>query len=293
MKDKELQFWYFLIEGNLDDKTGAYGNFYTYGERCGEALGKTYLIAKQEGIINPMVIESTRLDNLKEFEIPEEAERISDSTYMIPSLNTFELNPKEYFFKPPAGISFDTIIGEYDSELILEQFAAYNKNENGVYELQLVVDKTRLVEIFFKCFDLIEPIDAFWIYICEHWLNRKRELWASKSITNKSEIIKFLKKHRANTIENGFVELVVNSNIGKTNLMLCEHKKVQLHTESEEIFKKFIGGLIDLGFKQTKDFYNIEFGYHHWHYRPIDSLDRDDFAVMLIDNEFENIKLEK
>ncbi|SEL54001.1 hypothetical protein SAMN04487910_2758 [Aquimarina amphilecti] len=293
MKSKGLQFWYFLIEGNLDDKTGAYGNFYTYGERCGEALGNTYLIAQQEGIINPTVIETTRLDNLEEFELPEEAEQVSDSTYMIPSLNTFELNPKEYFFKPPTGISFDTIIGEYDSELILEQFVAYNKNENGVYELQLVVDKNRLVEIFFKCFDLIEPIDAFWIYICEHWLNRGRELWASKSVINKNEIIKFLKKHKTNTIENGFVELVVNSNTGKTNLMLCEHKKVQLHTESEEVFKNFIGGLIDLGFEQTKDFYNIEFGYHHWHYRPIESLDRDDFAVLLIDNEFENIKLEK
>ena len=57
---------------------------------------------------------------------------------MIPSLNTFKLNPEEYFFKPPTGISFDTIIGEYDSELILEQFAAYNKNDNGIYQLEIL-----------------------------------------------------------------------------------------------------------------------------------------------------------
>lgn len=293
MKDKDLQFWYFLIEGKLDDKTGAFGNFYTYGQRCGDALGKTYLIAEQEGIINPTLIETTRLDNLEDFEIPEEAEKITESTYMIPTINTFKLNPDEYFFKPPTGISFDTIEGEYDSELIQEKFVAYNKNENGVYEFQMVVDKTRLIEIFLKCVDFIEPVDAFWIYICAHWLEQKRELWASKSLTDKNKIIEFLKKYQTDTLENGFVDLVVHSSNGKTNLMLCEHKKIQLHTESEELFKKFIDSIIDLGFEQTEDFYNIEFGYHHWHYRPSKSLDRDDFKVMLIDNEFENIKIEE
>ena len=122
MKHNDLQFWYFLIEGKQDDNTGAFGNFYTYGLRCGDALGKTYLIAEQEGIQNPTVIETIRLDNLDDFEIPEEAEKVSEYTYMIPTINTFKLNPQEYFFKPPDGIAFGTIEGEYDSELIKEIF---------------------------------------------------------------------------------------------------------------------------------------------------------------------------
>src|SRR6056297_3137836 len=112
MKNKNLQFWYFLIEGKLDEETGAIGNFYTYGKRLGEALENTYLIAENEGFINPTLIETIRLDDIEDFEIPEEAVRFSDSVLMIPTIHTFDLKPKEISFKPPKGIAFSTIEGD-------------------------------------------------------------------------------------------------------------------------------------------------------------------------------------
>ena len=290
MKNKDSQFWYFLIEGKLDEETSAIGNFYTYGKRLGEALGKTYLIAENEGFINPTLIETIRLDDIEDFEIPEEAARFSDSVLMIPTIHTFDLKPKEISFKPPKGIAFSTIEGDFDQDLITESFIAHDKNESGIYEFQMVVDSSRLSEVFFNCCDFIEPVDAFWIYICNHWDDKERQLWASKTLTDTEKIKKFLLENKHDTIENGFIDIVVHSSTGKTNLMLCEHKKIQLHTESEVVFKKFIDSVVNLGFGQTEDFYNIEFGYHHWHYRPKNSLDRDEFQVMLIDNDFENIK---
>lgn len=70
-------------------------------------------------------------------------------------------------------------------------------------------------------------------------------------------------------------------------MTLDDHKKIQLHTKDEEVFKNFIGNIIDLGYEQTRDFYNLEFGYHHFHYRLADSLTRTEFKQMLTENRFE------
>jgi hypothetical protein len=48
------QFWYFLIEGQQDNITGVYGNFYSYGEHCGESLYHALKAAKQNNFISPM-----------------------------------------------------------------------------------------------------------------------------------------------------------------------------------------------------------------------------------------------
>ena len=82
---------------------------------------------------------------------------------------------------------------------------------------------------------------------------------------------------------------MVHSLTGQTNLTLDEHKKIQLHTKEEDLFNDFGKKIMNLGFEQTKDFYNLEFGYHHWHYRPFDSLDRDNFIELLRREKFELI----
>ena len=117
----------------------------------------------------------------------------------------------------------------------------------------------------------------------------KKELWAAKHFTNKRMVIDFLNKQKKNTIENGYLSIVVHSAKGETNLTLDDHKKIQLHTKDETVFSNFGKNIIDLGYKQTKDFYNLEFGYYHFHYRPADSLTRTEFKQMLIDNQFELI----
>ena len=114
-------------------------------------------------------------------------------------------------------------------------------------------------------------------------------MWIAKHFNNKEIIIGFLQEQRKNTLENGYLDIVIYSLKGQTNLTLNGHKKIQLKTQDEEVFKGFIGNIIDLGYEQTKDFYNLEFGYHHFHYRLVDSLTRTEFKQLLEDNEFELI----
>lgn len=289
--NKEQEFWYFLIHGTLDKKTGVFGNFYTYGTDCGNALNKTMKIAEQEGILNPDLIETCRLDNSDDFELPENSIEMTPDIFMIQTFNTYDLSKEEYSFTPPVGIAFSTDEGEFDQDLINECFVAYGKNENDIFEFELVVDKFRLIETFYKTIEFLPNVDGFWLYLKDHWDNTETELWAGKEIVSKGSAIDFLKNNSETTLKNGFVDIVVHSKIGETNLTLNEHKKIKLHTKDESVFQNFIENIVDLGYEQTRDYYNIEYGYHHWHYKTDKSLDKSKFQELLIDEGFEYIKM--
>lgn len=288
---KNREFWYFLLQGTLDDKTGVYSNFYTYGTHCGNCLAKAMKTAEKEGVIKPELIETCRLDNLEGFELPENAIELNSDIFMLSTFNTYILKKEEKEFTPPTGIAFGTDENEYETDLIKECFVAYGKNDNGIFEFELVADNSRLVETYFKAIDFLPDTDGFWIYIRDHWENEQTELHAGKDLISKENIIEFLKSNNESTLQNGFIDIVVHSKKGETNLTLDEHKKIQLHTKDESVFNEFIGKIIEIGFEQTREYYNIEFGYYHWHYRTDKSLNRNEFKEMLSRKNFEKIEL--
>ena len=159
--NKNREFWYFLLQGTLDEKTGVYSNFYTYGTHCGDCLSKAMKIAKKEGVIKPKLIETCRLDNLEGFELPENVIEMNSDIFMLSTLNSFELKKEETEFTPPIGIAFGTDENEYETDLIKECFVAYGKNDNGIFEFELVVDNSRLIETYFKAIDFLPDTNGF------------------------------------------------------------------------------------------------------------------------------------
>ena len=160
-------------------------------------------------------------------------------------------------------------------------------SSKSVFEFELNVGKANLKSTFLQTIHFLPSVDGFWIYIQSHWNDNKTELWVAKHFVEKELITSFLTQQESNTLENGYIKVVVHSLIGETNLTLDDHKKVQLHTKDEEVFKTFIGQLKRLGYEQTREFYNLQYGFHHWHYRPADSLTRPEFKAMLEQHEFE------
>jgi hypothetical protein len=287
MEPMPRQLWYFLIQGKQDESTGVFGNFYAYGEHCGVSLYHALKAAKENGIISPDAIETERLDNLESFQLPSDCIEINKEVLMRPTLYSFEVSEGEMQFIPPDGIIKTSEDGKHDYALIKECFVAYNKNENGIFEFELIVNKEHLNDIFFKAIDFLPTIDGFWIYVWNHWDEEKTELWAAKYFTNKKQILDFLESNKSSTLENGYIDCVVHSVMGETNLTLDEHKKIQLHTKDENVFKEFIRRIADLGYNQTKLFYNLEYEYYHLHYRPFGSLNRNDFISCLKEQRFE------
>ncbi|MFB9862237.1 hypothetical protein [Rufibacter immobilis] len=289
--EKESEFWYFLIQGEYIEEQGAYGNFYSYGTHCGDALEKTIQEAINQGLSNPVPIETARLDVLDEFELPEEAIKLAEEVYFKPPFHTFPFADLEEdnYFVCPTGILKGTDNDEEEYELIKEGFTAFDKNENGIYHLELVVSSENHVKTFFNAIDLLPTVDVFWLYIKQHWDGEQTELWAASTLYGKKSVVNFLSQNQNLTIENGYVDCVVHSKVGETNLTLDEHKKIQLHTKDETVFEEFMEGITESGFEQKTELPNIQYDFYHWHYRPANSLTRNNFKAHLEAEGFELI----
>jgi len=283
------ELWYLLIDGQQDAKTGIVGNFYAYGNHLGDALDKTIKSSIEYKFANHNLTEASLLDNFDAIENNNELVKIADNVYMRPTTYTFPFDDPDKEFIPPFGIVKSVFEGEFEYDLIKENFVAYGADENGIFEFELVLTKQNLIDTFIKTIEFLPTIDGFWIYLKNYWESDFTELWVAKHFTDKQTVIDFLKTQKKNTLENGYLDIVVHSLTGETNLTLDDHKKIQLHTKDEGVFNNFIGNIVELGYEQTRDFYNLEFGYHHFHYRPVDSLTRTEFKQMLTDNKFELI----
>jgi hypothetical protein len=283
------ELWYLLIDEQQDAKTGIVGNFYAYGNHLGDALDKTIKSSIEYKFANHNLTEASLLDNFDVIENNYELVKIADNVYMRPTTYTFPFDDPDKEFIPPIGIVKSVFEGEFEYDLIKENFVAYGADENGIFEFELVLSKQNLIDTFIKTIEFLPTIDGFWIYLKNYWESDFTELWVAKHFTDKQTLIDFLKTQKKNTLENGYLEIVVHSLTGETNLTLDDHKKIQLHTKDEGVFNDFIGNIVELGYEQTRDFYNLEFGYHHFHYRPVDSLTRTEFKQMLTDNKFELI----
>lgn len=282
-----IELWYFLIDGQQDKETGIVGNFYAYGHHLGDALQKVIQASLDYSFTNANLTEASLLENFDAIDKNDELVEIADQVYIRPTTYTFPFDDPDKEFIPPIGIVKSVDEGEYDYDLIKEKFVAYGQNENGIFEFELVVAKPNLITLFLKFISLLPTVDGFWIYIKSFWDDDKTELWVAKHFTDKIILIDFLKTQKSNTLANGYLDIVVHSLTGETNLTLDDHKKIQLHTKDEDLLKHFIDQVIDLGYEQTKEFYSLEYGFHHLHYRPVDSLTRTEFKAMLKQNTFE------
>jgi len=233
--------------------------------------------------------EASLLDSFDIIENNDELIKVSENVFMRPAIHSFPFDDPDKEFIPPNGIVKSVFEGEYEYDLIKENFVAFGADENGIFKFELVLAKENLIDTFINSIEFLPTIDGIWIYIKNYWESELTELWVAKHFTDKQTVIGFLKEQKKNTLENGYLDIVVHSLKGDTNLTLDDHKKIQLNTKNEEVFNEFIGRIIDLVYEQTRDFYNLEFGYHHFHYRLVDSLTRSEFKQMIIDNKFEMI----
>src|SRR5690606_20283281 len=218
------ELWYLLIDGQQDAETGIVGNFYAYGNHLGDALDKTIKASNDYKFTNHNLTEASLLDNFEVIENNKELVKIADNVYMRPTTYTFPFDDPDKEFIPPIGIVKSVFEGEYNYDLIKENFVAYGADENGIFEFELVLTKMNLINTFIKSIDFLPTIDGFWIYINSFWENGLTELWVAKNFEDKKTIIDFLIAQQKNTIENGYLDIVVHCLQGETNLTLDNHK---------------------------------------------------------------------
>lgn len=55
------ELWYFLIDGQKDTETGVVGNFYAYGNHCGDALERVSNASEEYNFSNQNLTEASCL----------------------------------------------------------------------------------------------------------------------------------------------------------------------------------------------------------------------------------------
>jgi hypothetical protein len=286
-KMKKKEFWYFLLKGEMDAKTGVIGNFYAYGDHLGDALANTIMAPFDFNFRNQDLIEALLLENFDLIGRKNELFEIADGVYMQPTLITFALKNPGNQFVPPVGIVKNVYGSEFKYDLMKESFVASGANEDGIFEFEMVLEKKNLIDTFIKTISFLPTIDGCWIYLKNNWESESNEIWVAKHFTDKQKVIDFLQKEKKNTLENGYLDIILHSLTGETNLTLDDHKKIQLHTKDNDVFNAFVDNITGLGYKQTKQLFNMEVGYEHFHYRPGKSLTRTEFRQMLKKYNFE------
>ena len=286
----QRQYWYFLIGGPIDDSTGLVASFYTYGQHCGEAIANALQAATEEfGISQPEATEAARLDILDGFETPHDLIQLSELVFTGAKNYSYPLDTEKDFI-PPTGIIKGTEDGEFDYELVKENFIGYKSEGSNVYEFELVAEKSRLIDTFIQAITFLPPAEKLEITIQGHWENQSSELWIVDLAQTQLDVASFLLENQASILENGFVECMLYLAPGETRLILDEHKKIIHYTTDEAVFSSFGTQIMTLGFEQATELYNLEYGFYHWHYRPADSLDAPDFRVLLIDAGFRFVR---
>ena len=179
MAEKEL--WYLLINGQKDANTGGFGNFYAYGSHLGDALKKTITASNEKyQLSHHNLIEASLLDHFDVIGNNSELIKIAEDVYVRPPMPTYPLDAPDNEFVPPTGIVKSVYEGEYNYELIKENFVAYKADEHGRFEFELVLDKKKLIDTFITTIDFLPTVDGFWIYIKNYWENDLTELWVAK-----------------------------------------------------------------------------------------------------------------
>jgi hypothetical protein len=281
------QYWYFLISGQADEFTGVIGNFYAYGQHCGEALEYALQAASQEyGIYNPVANEAARLDILEDFEEPDDLVTLTSNVFSTAKTYSYPLDTVEHEFITPTGIIKAVEDGELDYELIKTCFMAYKSGETGLYEFELVADKSKLIDTFLQAIHFIPEPGQLSVIIKGHWEDQDSELWTKTLTWPDDNAAVFLEEQRANLLENGFVDCIISWPESETELILDEHKKIVFRTPDESVFNDFGQQIIALDFEQVTEQYGLELGFYHWHYRPANSLDAPELRVLLLDAGF-------
>ncbi|WAW10161.1 hypothetical protein NB640_00350 [Oxalobacter vibrioformis] len=134
----------------------------------------------------------------------------------------------------------------------------------------MVTGQERLKETFFSCIRLLSDVNGLFFRLMDFREDDAFEVWAYYD-DDIETLIELLSFNPADTIKNGYVEVAVTASDKalKTTLIPDPHKHIRFFTRDESLFKETVCQAQLWGFSETNDFYHIEAGYYHWHYRPV------------------------
>lgn len=278
MEDKSL---FEVMVECVEPEQSFFQVFWTHANHMGEAIETVLSACSHLQIRNAIAYEADCVD-------PDD---LSDEAIHDKNLNVFYNPGRIYFptdesFIAPVGIIKSGEDGELDYTLIREGFSQTISDE-GIYEVEVVVQREKLFDTFVELVRRLPSIKVFWIRLAPDWEDQNREeIWTNEELNSVELIDSYLKSHWNDTVLNGHVALTVYSTEGATNLSIDTHKLIKVLATSEKIPSEMAAALRTSGYEELQEFYSLEGGYYHWHYRPARSKSRSELVAAIKDDGF-------
>ena len=256
-----------LVDGRMGND-GCIQTYWVSTDYLGVAIESAIEAAKAMKVSNPIACVAIVVED-----VPIETVQVKPNVYFPEETHLYPIEPEDDRLRYPIGIIPSDNTSHSDPDEIVEAYTV-NSDETP-FCVEVVVDRRRIENVFFQLVEMLPSASALEIRICGHWDDtRKTGIWLSPDWDSPKKVVSYLKRYKYDLLYNGFVEVSVYSRQEKSTLRLDDHKIIEFYSEHTRYLEDFVGNVEQLGFKPRAPFLTIARGFHHFHYRPSNSLDR-------------------
>lgn len=270
-----MDFYNCLIEWSEGENSNL-RNFWTWAEDIGEAIKNSYECANKIEIKNPIAINIGLYDI---DELPEEVYSIDNEKTFV--AEEFYIFSSESSYKIPTGVILSFEKGEFEDTQIKIGFDVVNYDD-GLIEVESVVEQTDIMKIYLDLLTVLPEIRVLMIKLQEDWEGKNEEEIFINEQSAKPELIKqFIESNKIDILQNGHVTLTTYFDEGQTNINISDHKTLVMMSYDKKIIEKICKILNKYGLRKRKSLICISRGFHHWHYKQHDGLNRKNLIKSL------------
>lgn len=271
-----MDFYKGIVEWSEGEETSALCSVWAWATHIGEAVQKMLKCAEKAEIETPFLLEINYYD---EDEVPETVITNDDGDTYIES-ECYEF-PPDGCYRLPFGVIHTGEEGEFEVEHIEEGYQII-KDDDGLFEVEVVVDKERILDVYFKSISSLPEIRTFWIKLQDDWDDfGKEEIFVNDNLNSPEKIKKYIIENKSDTFLNGHLTLTTYSDEGQTNLNISDHKMLVLISYDENITESFCELLKKENLTEKEELICIARGFNHFHYRHHNGLDRKELVETL------------
>jgi len=106
-------------------------------------------------------------------------------------------------------------------------------------------------------------------------------MYVNEEMPSVESVKNYIELNKPDTLQNGHVTITTYSDEGQTNVNISDHKTLVVLTYSKKLVTKFRDVLKKRGLRKKTPVISVAGGFHHWHYRHHESLNREQLIKKL------------
>ncbi|HRH43814.1 MAG TPA: hypothetical protein PKY82_19435 [Pyrinomonadaceae bacterium] len=282
-----MNFYNCLIEWS-EGKDSNLRNFWVWAKDLGEAIEKVCKCADKLDIKNPI----PRYFDFFDFdELPEEVFSIDEEETFV--ADEFHIFPIEDCYKIPTGVILSFEECEFEDTQIKLGYDVIDY-DSGLIEVEAVVKEDDILRIYLDLITVLPEIRVVMVKLQEDWeAKNNEEIFINEQIAAAELIKNFIEINKIDTLQNGHVTLTTYFDEGQTNINISDHKTLVIMSYDKKIIERVRKILKKYGLRKKKNLICLSRGFHHWHYKPHNALNRKDLIKKLKKQGFTKWKQDK